>query len=226
MLLLQKDYNGRETWKAMQAAIQLGIKYDWGTSKDYKKGMTPIGSVEFCESCLEWIVAPNYYPEFLSNFFHRKIEIITTLRSVKFDEDKFIKSTLKYKEYPAFTLKAGDELNTGSYFVSDVVQFTNEWRLYISAGKVLTYGWYDGINEDKELPEIKIEWPKDFCGAVDFGELASGEVALVESHDPYACGWYGEDHENYLRWLIEGWKYVEERVHRQRNRQVCNLSYL
>jgi hypothetical protein len=56
---------------------------------------------------------------------------------------------------------------------------------------------------------LNIDWPKGWCGAADFGRLSSGEIALVECHHPYACGWYGEDHSAYVIWVVEGWKMMQ-----------------
>jgi hypothetical protein len=62
---------------------------------------------------------------------------------------------------------------------SSVVKFTQEWRYYIANGKVLTTGWYDGDNEDEIAPELNVNYPSGYCGAVDFGRLETGEIALV-----------------------------------------------
>jgi hypothetical protein len=85
----------------------------------------------------------------------------------------------------------------------------NEWRYYVANGDVVTTGWYRGEDEDKPAPELPVEWPEGFSGAVDFGELEDGHLALVEAHAPFACGWYGERHEDYARWQLEAWKCSE-----------------
>lgn len=59
-----------------------------------------------------------------------------------------------------------------------------------------------------DAPELHIEIPADYCGALDFGMLPTGELALIEANSPYACGWYGKKHELYVDWLIKGWKYL------------------
>jgi hypothetical protein len=74
---------------------------------------------------------------------------------------------------------------------------------------VLTGEWYSGdeINMP-DSPALDIMIPNDYFGALDFGRLRSGELALVEANSPYACGWYGKNNEIYVDWLIKGWNYL------------------
>jgi len=169
----------------------------------------PNGSVEWCLASLNKTCTPDYYPEWLLPHLHRRV----------WREDKwllepvFIKPADRYKRFNGF-------VTTGSYrkkkkppfWCSTIVQFENEWRYYISHGKVLTSGWYSGdeINTPQS-PPLNIEIPSSYCGAVDFGFLKTGEFALVEANHPFACGWYGKDTENYLQWLVDGWEYMLEK---------------
>lgn len=105
-----------------------------------------------------------------------------------------------------------DPLTKTPCVYSEVVKFVDEWRYYVVNGEVASSWWYQGNDEtcDKNPngPYLKMNIPKDFCGAIDMGVLDSGEFALVEVQHPYAIGWYGEqdDFENYLNFLIEGFK--------------------
>lgn len=76
-------------------------------------------------------------------------------------------------------------------------------------GKAVAAKWYSGAVEGP-APSLDIAWPSDFCGAVDFGSLTSGEIALVEANPPYACGWYGtlDEYRVYAEWIVAGWKYL------------------
>lgn len=123
--------------------------------------------------------------------------------------DVFVKSAVGYKDWPAKIIKKGEKLPDGKLMISEVVNFVQEWRYYVANGKVLTTGWYDGPDEDEPAPDLNIKWPQYFCGAVDFGRLSTGEIALVESQDPFACGWYGDDHKAYIEWLVKGWEYMQ-----------------
>jgi hypothetical protein len=60
-------------------------------------------------------------------------------------------------------------------------------------------------------PTVDIDFPRsDWCGCIDFGVLDTGEIALVESQHPFACGWYGPviDFKIYIDWIIAGWKFL------------------
>ena len=117
---------------------------------------------------------------------------------------RFVKDASGWKTgFPSGVVRAGGSVPEGDYWCSEVVKFVNEWRYYVAAGEVVTTGWYDGEDENKPAPELPVDWPSNFSGAVDFGELEDGTIALVECHAPFACGWYGEDGEHYVRWLID-----------------------
>jgi hypothetical protein len=72
--------------------------------------------------------------------------------------------------------------------------------------------WYDGDEINMPVaPELNIKIPEGYCGALDFGTLQSGELALIEANSPYACGWYGRVGSGssvYVEWLISGWNYL------------------
>ena len=89
-----------------------------------------------------------------------------------------------------------------------MVNFTNEWRYYVSNGKVLASEWYfgDEINTPN-APILNIDFPYNFCAAVDMG-MVNDNLTLVEVNHPFACGWYGKNHEQYAQWLVDGWDYM------------------
>ena len=92
----------------------------------------------------------------------------------------------------------------------------DEWRIYVTDGKMLAHYWYDGSDWDNEpempaFPEVII--PKGWCGSIDMGILTTGEFALVECHMPYSVGWYGGlsvagIYEEFSR---KGWEYMKKR---------------
>jgi hypothetical protein len=76
---------------------------------------------------------------------------------------------------------------------------------------VLAAEWYAGdLSEPYPEPIDRIKIPSDYCGALDFGVFSNGKLALVEAQHPYACGWYGKDHEKYCQWIIDGWIYMSK----------------
>jgi len=210
-IILQPGNSSRETLKAYCAARSLGVECVCTNRSQY--GDVPVGDVPYCETVMIGqgiaVPKPDFYPVWLARWMKRDRYYVPegTPISVSF-RPWFIKPAGAYKTEPARILPAYHPFPQGHYVASEVVKFTQEWRYYVADGQVVTTGWYDGDNEDEPAPDLPIEWPSDFCGAVDFGRLDTGEIALVESHHPYACGWYGDDEELFLLWLITGWEYL------------------
>ena len=171
----------------------------------------PCGSVEWCLLCLGKEVIPNYYPEWLNEFLYRKV-----WQADKWPLGKkcFIKPSDKYKRFTGFvTTGTYKKKKKPPFWCSDIVSFVNEWRYYIADSKILCGEWYwgDEINTP-EAPQLNIE-PRistNYCGALDFGILKDGRLALIEAQHPFACGWYGKNIELYAQWVISGWKYMKE----------------
>lgn len=197
-------------------AIKHDLKIKWHKyhyQSEFDFNYIPYGDIDWFLKLTGWSISPDYYPEFLQQYLGRKIwrEEKWPLRKV------FIKPSDKYKR---FTGKVTDGSykgkKKGPYWCSEIVNFKNEWRYYIANGKVLDAKWYFGVNEDKEAPELNIEWPEDYCGAVDFGEVED-KILLVEANDPFSVGWYGStsENENYGKWVIEGWKWLTKKYLKQ-----------
>lgn len=172
------------------------------------EGFIPCGTVEWCGNFLApEKTVPDYYPDFLQDHLFRKVW--------KTDEwplgrRVFVKPADRHKRFNGLVTNGGyRKKKCGPYWCSEVVSFKEEWRYYVADGEVLTGEWYDGdeINTP-DAPELNVDIPADFCGALDFGLLSTGELALVEAQPPYACGWYGKDHDLYLEWLAKGWDYL------------------
>lgn len=193
------------------AVISYCIKKDhsfrkFNNPKEIPADFIPVGSVEYVEKSINKHIAPDYYPEFLSKYLNRKI-----WKSDKWITEKglFIKPADKFKRFESFiTLGGNKKRKKPPFYISEVVKFENEFRLYIGNGERLSSGFY--FIDDKP-PEVDIEWPKDFCGAVDLG-FVEGKITLVEVNAPFACGWYGpnDEHEKYAEWLRLGFKYIKK----------------
>jgi len=170
----------------------------------------PCGSVEWCINSLGFNITPDYYPEWAKDFLHRKVwKSSEWLLGKKL----FVKPADRYKRFTGFVT---DGYYKGKkkppLWYSDIVQFENEWRYYVSYGKVICSGWYwgDQINTP-DAPELNIKIPESYSGALDFGADKKGQLILIESQHPFACGWYGKHEEDYLyfQWLIDGWVYMK-----------------
>lgn len=169
----------------------------------------PCGSIEWCTLSMGKTIVPDYYPEWMSKYLHRKV-----WKADKWilGEKYFVKPADIHKRFTGFcTFGTYSKKKKPPYWYSEIVTFVNEWRYYISNGKVLCGHWYDGdeINTP-DAPELDIYIPNGFCGTLDFGYLTTGEFALIEVHEPFAVGWYGNMEDDvYLQWLIDGWIYLK-----------------
>jgi len=200
---------GKEETAVMAHCILNRIPYKLCCKpEDSPEGYIPCGTVEWCENFLpKEKTVPDYYPEFLKDHLFRKVWRADTWPLGK---HVFIKPADRHKRFDGRITTGGyRKKKKGPYWCSDVVCFTNEWRYYVADGIVLIAEWYSGdeVNEP-DPPELKVNMPADYCGALDFGTLATGELALIEANSPYACGWYGKKHEVYIEWLTKGWKYI------------------
>lgn len=203
-LWLETGYgSSREAVKAIDGARILGYKVGWG-NPDTTIGKVPVGGVDYCENWLGYHPKPDFYPDWLSSWLFREIGLYPP----EFGCSLFVKSAERYKAFPARVYDPVEDIPTGKVWYSEIVEFTQEWRYYVADGCVLETGWYDGDDEIEPAPDLNIDWPKGFCGAVDFGRLSTGQIALVESQHPYACGWYGDDSAAFVMWLVEGWRYM------------------
>ena len=186
------------------------------------EGFIPVGTVEWFLHVTGWKFKPDNYPEFLTPWLKRRI---WETDKWPLGEKVFIKPSDSYKRFNGRKTDGSYRgKKKGPYWCSEIVQFTNEWRYYISHGKVVHAGWYDGSlaswnnpmgesQEDLPAPELNIEWPEDWAGSADFGETTDRVIALIEAHEPFAVGWYGTltNYEIYGKWIIDGWEYLNKR---------------
>jgi len=173
------------------------------------KGWVPVGNVAWVEGVLGRRFTPDYAPAFLQSWLRRKTwtqEHWPTTLPV------FLKPADRYKRFNGVVVGEESKLRRhGPFFCSEVVQFIDEWRYYLADGRVFAAHWYAGDElTTPAAPSLDMAWPAGWCGAVDFGRLSTGEIALIEAHHPYACGWYGRVGEGkvYAEWLLAGWRYL------------------
>ena len=179
---------------------------------DVPEGAIPAGTVEWVLAVTGWKVIPAYYPEFLTPFLGRNV-----WRTDRWpmEKDIFIKPADKHKRFTGkITVGGMRGRKKGPFWCSDRIDFVNEWRYYIADGKVLYAGWYSGEDDDVAAPTLDVQWPENYCGAVDFGTTKVGHdhPILVEANEPFACGWYGHISEGriYGQWLEAGYKYMKK----------------
>lgn len=180
-----------------------------------EENYVPCGSVEWCEKLLGYRVTPNYYPEWAQSLLHRKVWQGDRWLLQKV----FVKPADRYKRFTGFvTTGTYKKKKKPPFYFSEVVQFENEWRCYVTHGRIIAWGWYWG--DEISTPDLHITQqdyiqfliPYNYSGALDIGEDSKGTLMLIESQHPFACGWYGEqvDDYKYFQWLIDGWEYMKD----------------
>jgi hypothetical protein len=207
MFSIQHGYSGREMYAVVNSANSLGMDYTWKVVAN--EGTVPIGTVEYCEP-LFGEHRRDFYPDFLKQWLCRSIWQHNNDRPIELatQYQLFVKCAITWKSPIESRLwKTGEILPPGVWWMSEPVRFVQEWRYYVADGDLIATGWYLGNNEDEPAPQLDIKWPKEFSGAVDFGRLDDGRIALVECHAPFACGWYGDDHVDYVFWQAVAWEH-------------------
>lgn len=179
----------------------------------------PCGRVTWCLSALALPVTPDYYPEWLADRLYRRVwrTDVWPLYRV------FIKPADRYKRFTGFITNGGYRgKRRPPYWCSETISLGDEWRYYITDGKVVDSAWYwneakartMGIGVMREAtpaPDISdIRIPESFSGTLDFGEC-NNSLTLIEAQHPFACGWYGSDDKKYFQWLVNGWKRMVDR---------------
>lgn len=228
MLVVQEgQVNSREGLAVFREALQRGMHFKVkSTAIDLPRDVQAVyGSVRFCELAMGREVTPECYPEWTRPFWHREIVTVRTAHNGRLtvitphSELNFCKPAWTYKAGVAFFSKRGETYAGfpayAPFYLSTVVRFVREWRLYVADGEVWAGGQYQGTSA--RCPDIppSVQIPSGWCGTIDIGELATGELALVECHHPYACGWYGENEEQnlYVDWMIAGWDWMKQQPH-------------
>lgn len=207
--VIQKELNSWDgkclTYVAALEKIPFKLIND---TKSVPEDCVPSGTVKWIEEIIGKHIVPDYFPLFLKSFVSRNVWFQDKWPSKKC----FIKPADIHKRFSGFITDENEKNKyNGPFWCSDIVSFQNEWRYYVSYGKLIGSYWYQGL-KDKEVdaPKLDVNWPSDFCGAVDFGTLTDGRIELIESHPPFACGWYGKNHYEYAEWLTLGWKWLKE----------------
>ena len=177
-------------------------------------GWIPSGTVPWVSEVIGEIIKPDYFPKFLSKWVTRNVWY---QYKWPLHQKLFIKPADKHKRFTGFiTSGTFRGKKKGPFICSDIVSFKNEWRYYIAYGKLIGAHWYWG-EEDEPInaPKLDIQWPENWCGTADFGEMKNGDIELIECHPPFSCGWYGQKHEEYAEFLTLGWRWIKEKQYKQ-----------
>lgn len=175
-----------------------------------------VGSVEYVLSV--WTKyeiqhpEPNNHPDELEKFLNRQIKYFPS--GDKKVSNLFVKPCWP-KEFDTYVVGDTPIVVREQIWAQDVVEFQQEYRVYILRGLIVGCGRYD----DLELPDIEqaelnalacnimAEW-KDapVAYAIDLGVIKGRGLSLVEITDAWAIGWYKPmDRKLYAEMLKSRW---------------------
>lgn len=175
-------------------------------SPEKMSGLWPIGGIEFVEKFLKLIGRPlpdpNPYPPALQSYLGRKVRKISRIeaQAIVDREPIFVKPATTYKTYTGSIFSPGDKLplEDEKVWISSIVPFSSEVRVYVSGGHIAGISRYDDLSSE-DLPDetVMIEAVSCFeksgqapAGyALDFG-LSGRKTLLVELNDGWALGYY------------------------------------
>ena len=129
-----------------------------------------------------------------------------------FYENSFVKPLENLKEFEPFIGYQPEKIGQikGDIILSDIVNFVSEYRCFILYGEPIGIKHY--LGDQTIFPNCKIIkkvtelYKKAPCAySLDIGVLDTGETAIVEFNDAWACGSYGLEPRLYTRFLSERW---------------------
>lgn len=205
----------------------LGFKINFFNSFEeieFKPNDIVVSSIQITQKIMNSlnISLPNLYiPTEVYEFCGRKIwkstlkEIIDNYKKTK--NKVFIKS-VNIKEIPSQIIDflplityENQELDYNiDCYVSEIVDFVSEWRVFISNYEVV--GCQNYLGDFKIYPDWniinscmkKLKWqPKGWT--MDFGITKDNKTLLIETNDGYSIGNYGLDGRIYAKLLLNRW---------------------
>jgi len=211
-----------------------GVTYEIAPLSDVERGRIDCtqaglvaGSIPFIKAALRQrgvsLPAEQSYPEVLRHMLRRRLWPSSVKRAKEQIEISprpfFIKPSVRAKRFTGFVMADPMDIRLSGVpqsekvWCSEVVTWVTEWRLYVSGGRVLHAGHYDGNPEVNPSPAVVEEAlslmsSKGGCPssyALDVGVLSTGETALVEVNDAYGIGAYGIAAEHYYSFLKTRW---------------------
>lgn len=180
------------------------------------------------------------YPKELREYLGRNVRA-DKLGNVRYSTDRFFLKPVMQKEFSGFvyTNTASDRLrivtvpDESDVWISDIVNFVSEYRVFVMYGLPVGIRWYKGdpfVKPDKQVIKDAVErWTMDgnyvrndvpHACTLDFGVTADDKTLVIEANDGFAFGGYGLGSVTYARMLDARWRQVVgspplERIHRQ-----------
>lgn len=196
------------------------------TFKDLSPEVGVAGYISDVFVALETIGAPRPppidYPEELKGFLGRNV-YKTTLRNFLLDDRKeplFIKPSNDHKLFTGLVWNNTRDQrytmaptpNKTEIWVSEVVEFVSEYRVFILDNEVLDCRRYKGdwskaphrLTVLMAVEAMEKVAPVAYC--LDFGVTKKGETLLVEANDGFAMGPYGLAPPQYACMVASRWR--------------------
>ena len=181
----------------------------------------PYGSQLFCEVISQqmgWKLKANpfdWLTKIPKKYLKRQVDFMTLAEAKKIGVRKFIKPAddkcFDAKVYEPGEFQPAKEIEDNyPTLVSDIVEFTHEYRCFVRDRKVVTAGscyiWESHIAEPREFENLvpNLEYPEDFLNdvlfstecensVVDIGLIDGKDWAVIETNPCWASGLYGSD---------------------------------
>lgn len=185
-----------------------------------------LGSIQYIRAALNKlnyaVPEPLDYPLVLRGFLGREVweARIDDIAADSNQWNVFVKPKGVFKKFTGRVIKStadlvgcGDAGENAPVWVSEVVQFVAEWRVFIRYGQVLGVKQYKGnwrAQFHYKVIENAIAAYTDAPAgyALDFGLTRDGEMLLVEASDGFALGSYGLFYIDYAKLLATRWAQV------------------
>jgi hypothetical protein len=168
---------------------------------------------------------PNYYPDVLSDFLHRRVWPSTFIQAVLLSDSRpiFVKS----QAWKALTGCVIDPLTIPRdvpddmpVWISEVIPIEQEYRVYVQHNRIVYIARYDDHeSDDKPIDIVKIQKAIQLMAthhprvayAFDWGLTDSGQTVLVENNDAWAIGRYlPMPYDIYTEFLISRWQEMRD----------------
>jgi len=195
--------------------------FDKSNLEKYENGDVIFGSIESCKYGFvkSGIEIPKYlgYPDEVSPFYGRKIvemdysEVMNQELPIfvkpKDDVKRFTGDVFREDQWRTITLNGHQDT---MFYVSEVVDFVSEWRVFVHNREVYACQNYSGNPLSFPSPDVinSIVNLYDNCPiayTIDVGITSYGETLIVEINDMWATGSYGAYDYEYTMAYIDRW---------------------
>ena len=178
---------------------------------------TPVfGGMESLEIVLPEYVSLPYYPQELTDYMYRNVELrdISDVKIGEFfkpqeSEHKLFPARVKDDSFQCELMLGKIPANT-KVMVTTAIKFQSEYRVYVREGEILNICFYKGnplIQPNVTAIQAMVAATKNYVIAygLDVGVIEDGKTALVEMNDFCCLGNYGLKAIEYAKCIADRW---------------------